>query len=244
MSHVATLRDLVFHQEQVRQAWKGFGMSSWSIDRRRDCRATDGRWFIGNGPFPQPGFQERLRNLATKLMSLRNVQDLDARIAHMTPAQMTEQVEKLNAYYRSRMALGTIPYAERMKRVDEPLPAPSSMDLLTRVTRGMLPASGSFTRSVARDEAMLQNAKGLTIVRRWQLRHNGALPPSLADAAKEAGLPSVPLDPYIAQPIRLGIIDGQPVVYCVGEDGRDDHGKKDSTRTPTVGDVLLLLPKP
>ena len=79
---------------------------------------------------------------------------------------------------------------------------------------------------------MVRDAQGLVAVRRWQLRHAGASPPSLADAAKDAGLPAVPIDPYTGGPIRMAVIADQPVVYCVGEDGRDDQGRKDAIRSP------------
>ena len=60
---------------------------------------------------------------------------------------------------------------------------------------------------------------------------------------KEAGLTSVPVDPFDGQPIRFAIVDGQPTVYAVGRDGRDDGGKIDNARTPDSGDVLLRLPR-
>jgi hypothetical protein len=70
------------------------------------------------------------------------------------------------------------------------------------------------------------------------------VPPSLEAAAKEAGLPAVPVDPYDARPIRFAVVDGQPTVYSIGQDGRDDGGKTDNARTPDSGDLLLRLSKP
>ena len=54
----------------------------------------------------------------------------------------------------------------------------------------------------------------------------------------------VPIDPYDNQPIRLAVVDGQPTVYSIGQDGRDDGGKIDNARSPDSGDVLLRLPRP
>ena len=48
---------------------------------------------------------------------------------------------------------------------------------------------------------------------------------------KAAGLPRVPIDPYSGQPLRMAIIDGEPVIYSVGKDGRDDGGRIDSDST-------------
>ena len=66
---------------------------------------------------------------------------------------------------------------------------------------------------------------------------------ALAVVVKEAGLKAIPTDPYDGKPIRLAVIDGQPVIYSVGRDGRDDGGLKDSNRDmqPT-GDLIYRLP--
>ena len=76
-----------------------------------------------------------------------------------------------------------------------------------------------------------------------QLRHGGDLPPSLAAATQEAGIPALRLDPYDLQPIRFAVVDGQPTVYCLGHDGKDGAGTTDAARSPQSGDVLLRLPK-
>jgi len=154
-------------------------------------------------------------------------------MARMTPEEIARQVEKFNAFFRSRLVLTSAPYAERIKQTAEPSPAFSALDIYTRVTRGLIPADNWAIRVIARSQALRRDAQGLTAVRRWQLRHGGALPPSMADAAKETGFPAVPIDPYTGGPIRLAINDGQPVVYCVGEDGRDDHGHKEATLDTT-----------
>ena len=123
-------------------------------------------------------------------------------------------------------------------------PAFNSLDFYTRVTKGLIPADNWAVRVIARSQAMRRDAQGLTAVRRWQLRHAAVyLPPSMADAAKETGLPAYPIDPYTGGPIRLATNDGQPVVYCVGEDGRDDHGHKEATLGNDLGDVLRVMPR-
>ena len=101
----------------------------------------------------------------------------------------------------------------------------------------------SFTQSLASAKARCRTAQALLAVRRWQLSHDGDLPPSIEAAAKDAGLRSVPIDPFDGRPIRFTIFDGQPTVYSVGQDGRDDGGRIDNSRTPDSGDVLLRLPR-
>ena len=90
---------------------------------------------------------------------------------------------------------------------------------------------------------MMRVTEGLVAVRRWQLDHGGAPPPSLAVAMTEAGWPRVPIDPYDDRPIRFAVVDAQPTVYSIGQDGRDEGGMIDNTRSPANGDVLLRLPK-
>ncbi len=60
-----------------------------------------------------------------------------------------------------------------------------------------------------------------------------------------AGLKTVPADPYDGKKMRLAMLDGQPIVYAVGKDGKDDGGQKDSDRDqrPT-GDLIYRLPSP
>ena len=118
-------------------------------------------------------------------------------------------------------------------------------DIHTRVTRGLVSSAfKEFTRVLAREKARGHAAQGLIAVRRWQLAHNEEVPASLEACAKEAGLPAVPVDPYDSRPIRFAVVDGQPTVYSIGQDGRDDGGKIDNVRTPDSGDLLLRLSKP
>jgi hypothetical protein len=44
-------------------------------------------------------------------------------------------------------------------------------------------------------------------------------------------------------PIRFAVVDGQPTVYSLGHDGKDDGGKAESVGAPNPGDVLLRLPR-
>ena len=163
----------------------------------------------------------------------------------MTPVEMTEQVEKINAFYRRELALTKLPYLERSRRTAEVVPELGSLDLYTRVTKAIIatPSIYGLTEIIARSQALIRDAQGLTAIRRWQLRHNGASPPFLSDAVNEAGLPAIPIDPYIDGPVRMAIDAGQPVVYCLGKDGRDDHGLKEAVGFQNLGDVLLRMPR-
>ena len=73
----------------------------------------------------------------------------------------------------------------------------------------------------------------------------GADPPGFARvltvAVKEAGLKAIPTDPYDGKPMRVAVLDGQPAVYSVGKDGRDDGGQIDSKYDTLPGDLIYRL---
>ena len=78
-------------------------------------------------------------------------------------------------------------------------------------------------------------------LRRWQLTHR-SLPRSLSNAIKDAGLKSIPIDLYDGKPLRFVVLGGEPVVYSVGRDAKDDGGRKDSKYDMQPGDLLYRLP--
>jgi hypothetical protein len=79
------------------------------------------------------------------------------------------------------------------------------------------------------------------VLRRWQAAHP-RWPRTLMAAARDAGMKAVPIDPYDGKPLRLVMLDGEPVVYSVGRDGKDDGGQKDSKLDTQAGDLLYRLP--
>jgi hypothetical protein len=82
----------------------------------------------------------------------------------------------------------------------------------------------------------------LLALRQWRLSNRG-LPNSLASIVVGAGLKSVPIDPYDGKPCKLAAVDGEPFVYSVGRDGKDDGGLVDSDRDQRpAGDLIYRLP--
>ena len=77
-----------------------------------------------------------------------------------------------------------------------------------------------------REEATLRGTQCLIALRRWQLEHE-ELPQDLDTLVKAAGMPGVPIDPYSDQPLRMTVIEGKPVIYSVGPDGKDDKALSD-----------------
>ena len=53
----------------------------------------------------------------------------------------------------------------------------------------------------------------------------------------------MPIDPYDGEPMKFAMVDGQPIVYSVGRDGKDDGGLVDSDRDQKpAGDLIYRLP--
>jgi hypothetical protein len=61
--------------------------------------------------------------------------------------------------------------------------------------------------SATRGDANLIGVLALTVVRRLELSH-GHLPESLDEATAEAGLDSIPVDPFSGAPMQYAVIDG------------------------------------
>ena len=97
------------------------------------------------------------------------------------------------------------------------------------------PVSGAGLRS-----APVPPSASLAL-RLWKSRSK-ELPNNLEAVVKAAGMPHVPIDPYSGQPLRMAIIDGEPVIYSVGKDGRDDGGRIDSDSDRKPGDQTFRLP--
>jgi hypothetical protein len=243
LSNRATLYALIHEQKKLRQEWESFGNKAGPSIVAEIAEPTFYALLAGNAPVPRPGIGERIQAVASQLLSVKNIKDLDAFLAETTPDQLAGQVENLNKVYRGHLQAAGTAFLERIRKVSEQPVFPNPTEVRTRVTRGLLPATAAFTQALATDVALTRITQGLVAVRRWQLRHGGAPPPSLAAAAQEAAIPAL-VDPYDSQPVRFSVVDGQPTVYCIGQDGRDGGGATDAARSPQSGDVLLRLPKP
>ncbi len=242
LANRATLRDLVFNQDRLRKEWSRFGIPAGPSIVAEIAEPTMTAMLAPDAKMPPPGFGQQLKTLAKQLTSLKNIKDLDELMAQTTPEELTKQVEKLNLLYRGLLNAADAPYPEKIRRVTELPPALTTPDVQTRVTRGISDSAfESFAQALARSKALMRVARGLVAVRRWQLRHGGELPATLASAVKDAGWPSVLIDPFDDQPIRFAVVDGQPTVYSIGSDRKDDGGKIESIGVPRPGDLLLRL---
>jgi hypothetical protein len=111
------------------------------------------------------------------------------------------------------------------------------------LTGAMLPPAGAVRMAIARHRTFHRGTECLIALRRWQLQ-NDSPPPDLAAVIKAAGMQQLPLDSYSAQPFRMTTIDGRPVIYSVGPDGKDDQGRIewDFDAENPQGDILFRLP--
>ena len=165
----------------------------------------------------------------------------DAELAHLSTAKITAVVREVSRYYGSLLNLSGVPYSARFKRL-QVVKTIGGNDVLTRVLKKLIIEPEAFASAWARSTASLHTVEGLIAIRRWQLTHSG-VPADLASVIQGSPLKSIPIDPYDAKPIRMAVIDGQPVIYVVGYDGKDDHAKLDAGYEPRkAGDILYRLP--
>ncbi len=168
--------------------------------------------------------------------------DVDARLARTTPALLAQHEREIERYYRTALSFDGLPAATLLTKLPS-LPKVAGSDPISLVTAKLVDPQifEPLVTAVARGRATLRAVQCLVAVRRWQLAHK-AFPRSLRTAVGDAGLRSIPIDPYDGQPLRMAMISDQPIVYSVGRDGKDDGGQKDSKYDTQKGDLLYHLP--
>jgi hypothetical protein len=141
------------------------------------------------------------------------------------------------------------------------LPAPQSLavtnindqlDLQARrkiciLSAMLLPAYGKIACKSADQSARLRVARTALAMERYRLAHQNQLPDSLTKLTP-AYLPTVPVDPWDGQSLRLKRSAKGYVVYSVGPDGQDDNGLEQATdqsgkKIPGPFDITLTVEK-
>lgn len=151
--------------------------------------------------------------------------------------------EELTRFYRTMDALVDRPFAGRLAQARASAEALTGDRPLTKRIAAVLPATDGLLIASARDAALLRGTIALVALKRWELTGHTA-PADLDAVAKAARLKSVPIDPYDGRPLRLASIDGRPVIYSIGQDGRDDGARVDSKLdAKPPGDMLFRLPE-
>jgi hypothetical protein len=105
----------------------------------------------------------------------------------------------------------------------------------------LMPSTQGMAQIEARAKLAPRAAQCLVALRLWRDRTKEP-PTDLEAVVKAAGMARVPIDPYSGKPLRMAIIDGEPVIYSIGKDGRDDGGRIDSKGDRNPGDQVFRLP--
>jgi hypothetical protein len=168
----------------------------------------------------------------------RSAEQFDARLALMTAADYRREAETVNDYFRVADEAARLPYPRLAEKQDE-LARIRDRGLILSVFVS-LALREQLARGITRGTAARRGALCLAAVRRWQFDHT-APPPDLATVVRAAGLDVVPTDPFCDEPMRMVIQAGEPVVYSVGSDGRDDKARVDWDGGQQPGDFIFRL---
>jgi hypothetical protein len=161
-------------------------------------------------------------------------------IESMTGDQINRMNSKVDEVFRDLLALQDRPFS---RWPHEPFDVKQFLDgsFYSKLPAILLPAARSCGEAEARAKAYVRCTTCLIALRMWMDRTH-QVPADLDTVVKAAGLPKVPIDPYSGEPLRLAIVDGKPVIYSIGKDGRDDGGKFDSSDDRKPGDQTYRLP--
>ncbi len=104
--------------------------------------------------------------------------------------------------------------------------------LQTLFTSLFVPAVAVTPTAVVRTETSKRAAIAFLAAERYRLKHK-KLPERLGQLVPDF-LDAVPIDPYDGQSLRYVVRDGQPIVYSVGKDRKDDGGHGNYPGEPDV----------
>ena len=149
--------------------------------------------------------------------------------AHLMATQVGDLIE---AYEKSP------DYQAYKRNAPPPVPAPLRQNRLLHVVASVLmPAYDRFVLNQFRSQADRRLTAVALALRLYAADHDGKYPQSLEQLVP-AYLPAVPKDPFAAgdQLLSYSVADpAAPVVYSVGENGRDDGASEMTTRRGQAG---------
>ena len=159
---------------------------------------------------------------------------------YLATVNFQQEREALDRWYRSVAGLSESTLREREQRLPGLTEEAEKGKLLIAA---ILPPLVPFSQAIARHRTYHRGTKCLVALRRWQLEHD--TPPSdLTAVIQAAGMKEVPTDPFSGQPMRMTMVNGEPVIYSVAMDGKDDRGRVDvweSSQRGKLGDLLFRL---
>ncbi len=153
-----------------------------------------------------------------------------------------KQRDVLDRFYPAAAALSGATAGQRQKAANDVEQIGQQARRDKHFIAFLLPAMSAMSESVTRDKSLHRGTKCLVALRRWQLEHD-TMPSDLQSVVKAAGMAEVPIDPYSDEPLKMAVVNGQPVVYSVGADGQDDKALVEwDFKFPPKGDLLFRLP--
>jgi len=138
------------------------------------------------------------------------------------------------------VALVDLPYPQALDAAAG-MKIPTVVDGKIAVSAALLPEPVRFVNKGAEAVARLRLARTVLAVERYRLKHDGALPTSLADVTAELS-GGVPEDPFHGQPLRYKELPARGyTVYSVGADRKDDGGAIQGPDVKTPLDVVMTI---
>jgi hypothetical protein len=157
----------------------------------------------------------------------------------LSDADYAKEVSVMNAYFASILKLAGQPGF--LLRGEAGIKAAEEMTAETALVWRLIPPNSALLAAIRRGKTHVRGAECLVALRRWQLEHREA-PSSLETLVKAAGMAQVPLDPYSDQPLLLGSVAGNTVIYSVAADGKDDKAQIEWKFAPDQpGDFIFRL---
>jgi hypothetical protein len=207
----------------------------------RDRAAADKARAAAFDAFSQP-------NIPLPPTAKQALETIKADLPKATPQQYAAAVADINTHFRNLLAAAKPSDREKQAKAqsashtisDTKASAPMELVRFVRSAGGGAATGLPLFQQLAKTTASLHGLETLAAVRRWQIAHK-SLPRNLAAACREAGLKAMPIDPFSGQPMKFVVQGGQPVVYSVGKDGKDDGGTVDSKNDSQPGDLIYRL---
>ena len=146
-------------------------------------------------------------------------------------AELKREFRFIDELFKRNMELATKPFSERWagtRQRNEGIWIGVELDMNNLYLARVAIMDKTFVYNLTLDRTKLHALKALVALRRWQIKHNGAIPTSLEQVMKDSGYPALPIDPFSNKPLLFTVLNGKPVIYSVGPNGIDEQAKIES----------------
>ncbi len=176
--------------------------------------------------------------------SLEVAAQLDEILGGMSAKDFAVDVESLNTYFAPLVEKAHPSLSDLHQRYGGQPRSLEGSRLFDLLNAQFLPAVPQAIEAFRRNRTRNGAIQCLVALRRWEITQSGKLPPDLLTVCKAAGMKSVPIDEYSAtrEPLRMTLLNNEPVVYSVATDGKDDRALRDWNWGQAKGDWSFRLP--